>query len=37
MDTSLEWNVIVGRKSFTSVLRTVVGEEEEGNNHGRTE
>ena len=36
MDTSLEWNMFVGQRRFTSGYRTVGGEEEDGNNQGRT-
>ena len=36
MDTSLQWMIVVSRKVFTSGHRTVGGEEEHRNNHGRT-
>ena len=29
MDTSLEWNLVIGERKFTSGHRTVGGEEEE--------
>ena len=35
MDIALEWMIVVGRR-FTSVHRTVGGEEEDRNIHGRT-
>ena len=36
MDISLEWKIVVGQERFTSEHRTVGGEEEDRNNHGRT-
>ena len=36
MDTSLEWNIVVGQRRFSSGQRTVGGEEEDRNNHVRT-
>ena len=36
MDTFLEWKIVVGRRRFTSVHRTVGEEEEDRNYHGGT-
>jgi hypothetical protein len=36
MNTSLEWKIVVGQRTFTSGHRTVGGEEEDRNNHGGT-
>ena len=35
MDASLEWEIVFGRRRFTSGHRTVGGEEEDHNNHGK--
>ena len=35
MDTFLEWKIVFGESRFTSGHRTVGGEEENRNNHGR--
>ena len=36
MDTPLELKIVVGQRKLTSGHRTVEGEEEDRNNHGRT-
>jgi hypothetical protein len=36
METSLEWNIVVGQRKYTSGHRMVGGEEEDRNNHGST-
>ena len=35
MGTSLEWMIVIGQRKSTNGYRTVGGEEEERNNHGR--
>ena len=36
IDSSLEWMIVVGRRRFINVHRTVGGEEDDHNNHGGT-
>ena len=36
METFLEWKIVIDHRRFTSEHRTVGGEEECHNNHGRT-
>ena len=33
---TLEWNIVVGQKRFTNGHRTLGGEDEDRNYHGRT-